>query len=48
MDDGLGGNLSLLTTVNAEATLEHTAEGLVNGRLYKFAVSAVNIIDEGN
>jgi hypothetical protein len=48
IDDGLGGTLSYLATLSDLTTLEYTASGLVNSRLYDFAVSAVNQISEGD
>ena len=46
IDDGVGGSLTYLATLFDLSTLEYTAEGLINGRQYNFAVSAINDVDE--
>lgn len=46
IDDGLGGSLTYLATHTTLTSLEYTATGLFNSRLYHFTVSAINLINE--
>ena len=48
MDDGLGGSLAYMATLSDLAELEYTATNLFNSRLYYFAISALNDINEGD
>lgn len=47
MDDGQGGSLTYQATITDLTTLEYEALSLTNSYEYNFAVSAINIIDEG-
>ena len=48
MNDGLGGSLAYLATLSDLSALEYTATNLFNSRLYLFAISALNDINEGD
>lgn len=48
MDDGQAGSLAYLATITDLTTLEYEATSLTNSYEYNFAVSAINVIDEGS